>query len=111
MMTGPSVAFCVLLDESGSMGRGSPLRGEAALQATILIVEAMKGIVGLELEVYSHTSCGSSDQDCLVRYLFGRKNPSPAAVGGYSQKRSNYDHQAIRAAARLFSRTQPSGDD
>ena len=75
---------------------------EVALQAAVLLTESLKGIGGIELEVYAHTSCKDQEQDCLVRYLFGRKNPVPAAIGSYSPKSSNYDHQAILTAARLF---------
>lgn len=100
--TGPNMAFCVLLDESGSMERGEPARAQSALQATILMVEALKDMAGVDVEVYSHTSCGHSEQDCLIRYLYGRKNRSPTAIATYKPKRNNYDHQAILTAARLF---------
>jgi hypothetical protein len=98
------LAVCLLLDESGSMSQGEPSRGEVALQATVLVVEALKAVPGIELEVYSHSSCGQSDRDCLVRCLYGRENLSPAAIGSYSPKRENYDHQAILTAAKLFVR-------
>ena len=100
--TSARIAVCLLLDESGSMGQGLPTRAEAALCATVLLVESMRGMPGVELEVYSHTSCSDLDRDCLVRYLYGRRNPSPVTIGSYSPKGANYDHQAIKTGARLF---------
>ena len=102
------LAICLLLDESGSMGGGSPSVAVAALDGTVLLVESLKGLPGIELEVYSHTSCNELNRDCLVRYLFGRKNPFPAAIGSYGPKEWNYDHQAIRTAARLFKQNTTS---
>ena len=103
-------------DHAGLPARGLPVarrvrldgpgitvaREGTALQAAVLLTESLKGIRGIELEVYAHTSCTDREQDCLVRYLYGRKNPVPAAIGSYSPKSSNYDHQAILTAARLF---------
>jgi hypothetical protein len=100
----PGLGLCLLLDESGSMDCGVPSKADVTLRAAVLIVEALKRTPGIELEVYSHTSCGKSDRDCLVRYLYGKENPTPAAIGSYSPKANNYDHQAILTAARLFER-------
>jgi hypothetical protein len=96
------LAICLLLDESGSMARGEPVRAEATLQGAVLVVEALKAVPGIELEVYSHTSSGPSNRDCLVRCLYGRKNPVPTVIGSYRPRQMNYDHQAIRTVAQLF---------
>ena len=96
------LAIGLLLDESGSMRCGTPPREQVALQTAVLIVEALKGVHGTELEVYSHTSFGAGGEHCLVRYLSGRKSRTPAALGGYKSRSNNYDHQAILTAARLF---------
>lgn len=106
---GEGAALCLLLDESGSMGAceaadevAKPVKAAAALRVAALAAEALRGLPGVELEVYSHTSCGPDDRDCLVRYLFGTANPDPASIGAYGRGCQNYDHQAILAAADLF---------
>jgi hypothetical protein len=98
----PGLALCLLLDESGSMAREKPSRATVALQVAVLVVEALKDVPGIELEVYAHTSCGDDDRDCLVRYLYGRRNQDHYCLGNYGPVRENYDHQAILTAGKLF---------
>jgi hypothetical protein len=99
---GRTLGLCLLLDESGSMQGGEPARAVAARQAAVLSVEALRGLPGTELEVYAHTSYGNNHEHCLIRYLYGRKNPSPHSLGGYGPKGNNYDHQAILTCADMF---------
>jgi hypothetical protein len=96
------IAVGLLLDESGSMGRGSGSRTDRALQACAMVVEALRTDPAIELEVYAHSSCGEESADCLVRYLFGRKNHDAGTIGSYVARHMNYDHQALLTAARLF---------
>jgi len=104
------LAVCLLLDESGSMGGvwvdrdGKISRSAAskALQIAAMFASALKGVPGVELEVYSYGSCGPDEKDCLVKYLYGKQNPELASVGGYKGSCQNYDHIAIRTAGDLF---------
>jgi hypothetical protein len=102
------LAICLLLDESGSMGNAgphpsrSPNRAQIALEVAILISEALKGLPGVELEVYSHASCGDSDMDCQVKYLYGKNNPKLQAIAGFESGAQNYDHMALKTAGDLF---------
>jgi hypothetical protein len=104
------LAVCLLLDESGSMGwvwvnRDGKISGSAAskaLQIAAMFASALKGVPGVELEVYSYGSCGPDERDCLVKYLYGKQNPELASVGGYEGSFQNYDHIAIRTAGDLF---------
>jgi nitric oxide reductase activation protein len=98
----PGLALCLLLDDSGSMFEGHPTRASAALRVAVLAIEAFRGIRGIELEVYSHTSTGGNDRDCLVRYLFGKRSNDCSSVGAYGLGNRSYDHQALLTAARLF---------
>lgn len=107
--TVPGLAMCLLVDESGSMGccsaAGEVDRGTkaaAAFRVAVLVAESLRNVPGIELEVYSYTSCGGTDQDCLLRYLYGKRNTDVASIGGYGMGQNNYDHQAILTAARLF---------
>ena len=109
-VSGRGIALCILLDESGSMSRGKPIRADVARQAAVLTAEALRGLPGTELEVYAHTSWGDHHEHCLVRYLYGRKNRSPHALGGYGPKGNNYDHQAILTAAALFEENTTGSD-
>src|SRR5262249_23569237 len=59
-------------------------------------------VPGVELEVYSHTSCGINGEDCLLRYLYGRKSRVAGTIGSYAPRQMNYDHQAILTAAKLL---------
>jgi hypothetical protein len=107
--SGPGIALCLLLDESSSMDScrtaaqvGSSTKAATALRVAVLVAESLRGIPGVALEIYSHTSCGRHGADCLVRYLFGKSNPHPASIGAYGDGAVNYDHQAILTAARMF---------
>lgn len=95
------VAICLLLDESGSM---SGLKAEATMRVAVLLAESLRGIAGVELEVYSHTSSEEDDAACLIRHLAGKGVPDHRAIGSYAgqQMGYNYDHQAILTVARLF---------
>ncbi len=104
IVSSPGLALCLLLDESGSMSQGIPPRAEVTLNATVLITEALRGVPAVELEVYSHSSFGDSDRDCLVRHLHGRGDTDPSPIGVYGPKSQNYDHQAILTVARQFER-------
>lgn len=99
------LALCLLLDESGSM-KGQ--RAAIALQVAVLITESLRGIAGIELEIYSHTSCPEDHTHCLVRYLYGKRQTQPSAIGIYGQGNWNYDHQAILTAAKLFEQNTKS---
>ena len=104
--TDKGIAICLLLDESGSMWSadhdGAP--AHRALQCAMLIAEALRGVAGIELEVYSYSSCGSDHRDCLIKYLYGRQNPHFEGICGYNHGVQNYDHIAIRTAGDLFKR-------
>lgn len=95
------LALCLLLDESGSMFDGDPSRFDRARQVAALFVDALGSVPNIELEVYTHSSCGSEERDCLVRYCFGRRNRDLACIGD-AVEGLNYDHQAIRTAGELF---------
>lgn len=94
----------LLLDESGSMGYASNKNSRAGkvLQIAVCIAEALKRVPGIELEVYSHSSCGREHRDCLVKYLYGRKQPDVTSIAGYHNGYENYDHMAIRTATKLL---------
>jgi len=103
------IAICLLVDESGSMGRcwqdcnGSG-KAETAFRITTLIAQALKGMDGIELEIYSYNSCGEDHKDSLLSYLYGKRNPNMASLGAYRQGDGymNYDNMAIDTAADLF---------
>lgn len=101
------LSLCLVLDESGSMGhvnRSETGRDRAghALRVAVLIAEALKPVHGIDLEVYSYSSCGTYDKDNLVKYLYGKSNPSTVSIGGYHSGAQNYDHVALKTAGDLF---------
>lgn len=114
--TDQGISLCLLLDESGSMGMASPSemvgsgattryresKATVALKVAVLIAEALRGVPGVELEVYSYASCGQSEKDNLVKYLYGKDNKTIESIGGYCHGAQNYDHMAIRTATDLF---------
>ncbi|QDT22484.1 hypothetical protein [Gimesia chilikensis] len=97
----PGIALCLLLDESGSMFEGNPSRHKRAREVATLFVDALGAVPNIELEIYTHTTCGPQDRDCLVRYCYGRRNREVACISD-AVERANYDHQAIRTAGELF---------
>lgn len=104
--TDKGLDLCVVLDESGSMGHCTDYtpnnKAWKALMVATLIVESLKKVPGISTEVYSYGSVGKYDTDCLVKYLYGKKNPDVRSLGGYSGSMQNYDHMAIRTTGKLF---------
>jgi len=100
------IAVCLLLDESGSMGAADSTSSLAhtALQLGILFAASLEKVPGVELEVYSHESCGESDKDCLIRCLYGKDNPNIESIGAYNHGAQNYDSQAIREVGAKFAK-------
>lgn len=103
------IAICLLLDESGSMGSctdpsdvKSTDASATALKIAVMFAEALERVPGVELEIYSYASAGSSHQDNLVKYLYGKKQPNKEAICGYGDGAQNYDHLAIREAGNMF---------
>jgi hypothetical protein len=106
------MALCVVLDESGSMGGTAAVPSSdvtvrecpatTTLKIAVMIAEAVKPVKGIELEVYSYSSFGDYSQDCLVKYLYGKNNPTLASIAGYEYGYQNYDHVALRTCGKLF---------
>jgi hypothetical protein len=102
------LAIALLLDESGSMADGKPVhKSDVALQIAVLMAEALKGVPGIELEVFSHTSSEGNECNCSIRYLFGKGNPNREAIGcyGISEMGANYDSAAILTVGKIFRQT------
>jgi len=98
------IAVCLLLDESGSMGHADSCGDSAniALRIGVLFAAALEKLPGVELEVYSHASCGENHKDCLIKCLYGKANPNLASIGGYSHGYQNYDSMAIAEVGKRF---------
>lgn len=93
------ISLCLLLDESGSMmGR----KIETAVEVAILIAEALKDVPGVELEIYSFTSCGDLGKDNRMKYLYGKNNSNIKGIGDYEADNDNYDHMALKTAGAMF---------
>lgn len=90
--------ICVLMDESGSMGSvrsSSDSNAFNTMAAATCLVEGLQNVKGVTLEVYSHTSCGESSRDCLIKYLYGPEHKIRESLGAYNPGFENYDHRAI----------------
>ncbi len=99
------VSLGLLIDESGSMFHrvlGGHRRIDLALEATVMMVDAVHDIDDVELEVYSHCSDGETNRNCLLRYLYGRDNRRIDAIGTWAPGIMNYDHEAVTVAAQLL---------
>jgi hypothetical protein len=97
----PKLAFGLLLDESGSMLQDD--RSQAAAEVAVMLAEAIRGLPDIQLEVYSHTSCGEEDWNCRIRHLYGRSQRQPQAIATYPELPSaNYDHQALLTVADML---------
>ena len=91
----------LLLDESGSMCRDN--RAAVALEAAALLVESTRLLPGIRMEVFSHTSTGPRNRDCLLRRLYRSGQSDVHAVATYGRDmHENYDHQAILTAAAML---------
>ncbi len=101
------ISIGILLDESGSMSIAGPnpptsdynaTKAQRALQVGILLSEALQGVPGVELEVYSFTTGGPRGDDTYFKYLYGKNNPKKEGLADFGRGRANYDYQAIATA-------------
>ncbi|MFM7164610.1 MAG: vWA domain-containing protein [Planctomycetaceae bacterium] len=100
------LALGLLLDESGSMCRNN--KKNVALEAAALLAESARALPGIQTEVFSHTSTGNNNQNCLVRRLYGHAQPNIHGLLNYgNDMRENYDHQALLTAADLLKKSAP----
>jgi nitric oxide reductase activation protein len=109
--TDSGIAIGILLDESGSMGYAPSIpsdrygsKAQRALQVGVLLAEALKGVRGVELELYSFTTCGDTRQDTKFEYLYGGNNTKMEAIANYGSGSANYDYQAIACAVEQMQR-------
>jgi hypothetical protein len=98
---GMGVHLSLLLDESGSMGnvQSSTSKSKSTALAATCIAEGVKNAPGVRLDVYSHTSCGNLNKDCVVSCLSSPENPSIESIGCFDPGKENYDHRAIEVVA------------
>jgi nitric oxide reductase activation protein len=100
------LSVCLIMDESGSMGGVSSYghnKADRALQVAVCCAEALKGVAGIELEVYSYGSSGNERQDNLMKVLYSsQENTDTKSIGGYCGSSENYDHMAIKMATSMF---------
>lgn len=93
---GLTVGF--LLDESGSMGRApGSRRATAALEMGYVFLHALKDLPHTNLYMWSHTSGGEYDDDCLITRIWDKGTKKPDNILGFtnSSPAQNYDHAAI----------------
>lgn len=90
----PDVDIVILIDSSGSMGGnlGGGTKIEAAKDASICLVEAMRKIDKVGLKIYSHTTAG---QLSAVTVLY-EKHEDRFGIGGLTADSGNADGDAIR---------------
>lgn len=118
------VSICILLDESGSMGSTSvralsqvldkvtkdpesvkSIRGSGITEAflmAVMIQQALAKVPRVDLHMYSHSSYGGSEENCLVKKFMGGGDTDPRRVGAYTHGAQNYDHMAIKITGDKF---------
>jgi len=101
------IAFCFLLDESGSMSGG---RIESAKEVLVSLIEGLKD--KFNLSVYGHTAETSLDsryvRGLILREYFSKRNPLYKSVHNAAGRANNFDGMAIKIAAKNFAEDYPS---
>lgn len=95
-----SIAVCLLVDESGSMG-GERVRN--ARDVAITLSSALSGISGIVTSVYGHTA-EENVSGCTIREYFTPRNPNLSSCMGMSGRNENHDGFAIQHTANAFYR-------
>lgn len=99
------MSFCMILDESASMGRlykGS--RSYQTMLSSYAIYYAMKKIPRVDLFVYSHTTFGDNEKDCIIQKLVHPVDNKTGGLNGYTAKNRgcNYDSVALKVCGEDF---------
>ena len=102
------LSICLLLDESGSMGyvgdfEGRLCKAEKALTMAFAMQEALLTIPRIDLHIYSHTSYGENNENCLIRRYYSKKRKDRSALAFFGRDcMENYDHKAIETVGKEF---------
>jgi len=120
----PDVAICILVDESGSMDRY--YRYEKVRDVTIVLTEALKGLVGVHTMVLGHTgktpisnltlyggegyktSTVREGYDLSIRELYTKNHDNSYALMAISPICENLDGYAIEFAAKRLRQDYPA---
>lgn len=119
-----NVAIGILVDESGSMdgtvwsedpGTGSfrQHKYEQARAAAVVLSEAFKGIPGVSLCVFGHTtdySPGSRNEAVVIHEYLSRKTDTPHGIAGIYSHNANADGFAMEYVAKRMSKDYRESD-
>lgn len=119
----PSVAICILVDESGSMCFDN--RYEQVRDVTIALTEALKDLKGVHLNVIGHTGLTSSygsrssnirtqtireGETLVIREFYGPHHKNPYALLDVRAISENLDGYAIEYAAKKLRQDYPHAE-
>jgi hypothetical protein len=104
----PSVAFGILVDESGSMSGygGSKTKSAYARDVCIILAEALKGLEGIQLGVWGHTCEGHYQGGCTpgdelaIHQYYTPEHPEMTGLEKISAFSNNLDGYAIAYVAK-----------
>lgn len=96
------IAFCFLLDESGSMA-GSKV--ESAKEVLVSMIEGLND--KFNLSIYGHTAETSSTRGLYLREYYSKRNPFYKSIHTASGRVQNFDGMAIKIAAQKFGEDYP----
>lgn len=101
-----SIAICLLVDESGSMGASSSegTRATAARNVAIVIAESLRGIDGISVSIYGHSAEEKHGQGVTLREYYSPRQTNLAACMEIQPRRQNHDSYAIMHTATIFNR-------
>jgi hypothetical protein len=110
----PSIAFGLLIDESGSMRSTSSFctmcctRSAIARDVAIMLAEALSGFDGLKLCVMGHTTGDNNRGETLwMRHYLTPEHPHIESVMNVAGIADNLDGYAMESAARCMARWFP----
>ena len=106
-----SIAICLLVDESGSMGAttsdssgGMIDRATAARNVAVVIAESLRGMDGISVSIYGHTAEEEQYSNVAIREYYSPRQTNLAACMEIQARHQNHDSYAIMHTATIFNR-------
>lgn len=109
IQTAPSVAFGILVDESGSM---MGHRAEMARQCAVLLHEATRGLSGVAVSIWGHTgNCNPNGDGAVALRYIERGQGDATFLGAIMGRANNFDGFAIAYAVKQMQEQTPASEN
>lgn len=102
LLSSSKIAICLLVDESGSMCEND--RYQEARNVAIIMAESLKGMEGISVSIYGHTTDDGYDEQVELREYYSPRQRNLESCMSMGARYNNLDSWAIMHTANLFNR-------